>query len=163
MRVKVPKKYFNSFLFKTLLLESNYPLFIGKIPSFEIDHCSHLPRGSAFFSKLSALYPKIPSWRGPSQLHPYSCHRTSHFPLNHNNWRSSIKWNRRPYSSQCLSILIITKNLRDIDLAGLVERVGVEPTRYYYRGILSFPVDCLWSISGAMVLINASFWGWNRV
>ena len=36
-----------------------------------------------------------------------------------------------------------------------VERVGVEPTRYYYRGILSFPVECLWSISGAMVLINA--------
>ena len=51
------------------------------------------------------------------------------------------------------------KKPRSVILRGLVERVGVEPTRYYYRGILSFPVDCLWSISGAMVLIKGHILG----
>ncbi len=151
------------YLLKTLLLESNCPLFFEKIPSFEINHCPHLPRGSAFINSFSVLYPKILSWRGASQLDPYSCHRSFHLALNLNNRSSSIKWNRLAYSHRCLSILIITKNLRDIYLAGLVERVGVEPTRCYHRGILSFPVVCLWSISGAMVLINAPFWERNRV
>ena len=46
-------------------------------------------------------------------------------------------------------------------LRGLVERVGVEPTRYHYRGILSFSVDCLWSIFGSSVSKSGIFWGVN--
>jgi len=93
--------------------------------------------------------------QGGSKVDPYSYHRSSHLPLDLNNRRSSIQWISLPHSPRCLSSLIIPKNLRDIDLAGLVERVGVEPTRCYHRGILSPLMWCPLFLCGSTVSMQS--------